>query len=290
MALWRRPNAGWLAGLALSIVAGLLPQTASASSYQARTYVPVLMYHYIRVNPEPRDRTGYALSVTPAVFHEQMDYLARNHFHVIPLATAVHAIRSNQALPPRSIVLTFDDGYADFFTKAIPEMRRYGFTATDYVVPGLIGRPSFMSWSQVVSADRLGFTIAAHTMHHVPLARIARASAIAEMRQSKQVLEGMVGHPVIEFAYPYGSFNGYLAGQARAMGFESAASTMPGAWHQPGELWWLDRQRVSGSTSLFGFARLVGGPWPGAALVAPAPAATIVKGIGRWRPRPIGRR
>jgi len=127
-------------------------------------------------------------------------------------------------------------------------------------------------------------------MHHVPLARIARASAIAEMRQSKQVLEGMVGHPVIEFAYPYGSFNGYLAGQARAMGFESAASTMPGAWHQPGELWWLDRQRVSGSTSLFGFARLVGGPWPGAALVAPAPAATIVKGIGRWRPRPIGRR
>jgi hypothetical protein len=67
---------------------------------------------------------------------------------------------------------------------------------------------------------------------------------------------------VVEFAYPYGSFNGYLAGQARAMGFESAASTMPGAWHEPGELWWLYRQRVGGSTTLASFAGLVGGPRP----------------------------
>ena len=47
------------------------------------------MYHYIRVNPDPRDRVGFALSVTPAAFHAQMAYLARNHFHVIPLSAAV---------------------------------------------------------------------------------------------------------------------------------------------------------------------------------------------------------
>jgi len=65
-----------------------------------------------------------------------------------------------------------------------------------------------------------------------------------------------------EFTYPYGSFNGYLVGRARAMGFESAASTIPGAWHQPGELWWLNRQRVGGWTTLASFARLVAGPRP----------------------------
>jgi peptidoglycan/xylan/chitin deacetylase (PgdA/CDA1 family) len=224
-----------LAVLVLPLLAGLFPQPAEASS-TSWTYVPVLMYHYIRVNPDPRDRTGFALSVTPAAFHSQMDYLARNHFNVIPLSQAVAAIRAHGPLPPRPVVLTFDDGYADFYTTAVPEMRRYGFTATDYVVPGLIGRGSFMSWSQVIAADRLGFTIGAHTMHHVALAGIRSSSAIWEMLESKRQLQEMVGHPVIEFAYPYGSFNAYLAGRARAMGFESAASTIAGARHQPGEL------------------------------------------------------
>jgi peptidoglycan/xylan/chitin deacetylase (PgdA/CDA1 family) len=153
-------------------------------------------------------------------------------------------------------------------------MRRYGFTGTDYVVPNFVGRGSFMTWSQVIEADRLGFTIGAHTMNHVALARVPTWRALAEMSQSKTTLEQMVGHPVIEFAYPYGSFNGYLAGRARAMGFESATSTTPGAWHEPGALWWLHRQRVSGWTSLAAFAQLVGGPWPGAPEAAAPPVFT----------------
>jgi peptidoglycan/xylan/chitin deacetylase (PgdA/CDA1 family) len=247
--------------LVLPLLAGLVPLPAAAAS-TSWTYVPVLMYHYIRVNPDPRDRAGFALSVTPTAFHNQMAYLARNHFTVIPLSRAVAAIRSHQPLPPRSVVLTFDDGYADFYTTAIREMAHYGFTATDFVVPGLVGRGSFMSWSQVVAADRMGFTIGAHTMHHVALTRLRTSSAVWEMSESKRQLEEMLGHPVIEFAYPYGSFNGYLAGRARAMGFESAAATTRGSWHQPGELWSLSRQRVSGWTSLDEFARLVGGPRP----------------------------
>jgi peptidoglycan/xylan/chitin deacetylase (PgdA/CDA1 family) len=220
------------------------------------------MYHYIRVNPNPRDRVGFALSVTPAAFHAQMAYLSRNQFHVIPLSQAIAAIRNHGPLPSRPVVLTFDDGYADFYTTAVPEMRRYGFTATDYVVPHLVGRGSFMTWSQVIAADRLGFTIGAHTMNHVALRQYPTARALWEMSESKRQLQEVLGHPVTEFAYPYGSFTSYLAGRARAMGFESAASTMPGAWHQPGELWWLTRQRVGGSTSLLGFAGLVGGPRP----------------------------
>jgi len=261
--------------LVLPLVAGLFPHPAEASS-ASWTYVPVLMYHYIRVNPNPRDRAGFALSVTPAAFHAQMDYLARNQFHVIPLSQAVAAIRAHGALPSRPVVLTFDDGYADFYTTAVPEMRRYGFTATDYVVPGLVGRGSFMSWSQVVAVDRLGFTIGAHTMNHVALTRVPTWRAVAEMSESKKALEDMLGHPVTEFAYPYGNFNRYLAGRARAMGFESAASTMPGAWHQPGELWWLDRQRVSGWTTLAGFAQLVGGPRPGPPAAPAVPAPPVV--------------
>jgi peptidoglycan/xylan/chitin deacetylase (PgdA/CDA1 family) len=276
-----------LALLVLPFFAGLTPQPAAASS---GTYVPVLMYHYIRVNPDARDRAGYALSVTPTEFHNQMAYLARNHFNVIPLSRAVAAIRSYQSLPPRSVVLTFDDGYADFYTTAIREMAHYGFTATNYVVPGRVGQASFMSWSQVVAADRMGFTIGAHTMHHVALTRLRSSSAVWEMSESKRQLEGVLGHPVTEFAYPYGNFNGYLAGRARAMGFESAAATTPGAWHQPGELWWLSRQRVSGWTSLAEFARLVGGPWPGAP-ASPVPSASSLPRAGQLAPgQPVAHR
>src|SRR6267378_8155126 len=99
--------------LILPLFAALFPEPASASA-TSPTYVPVLMYHYIRFNPDPRDAAGFTLSVTPLAFHAQMAYLARNHFNVIPLSRAVAAIRSHQPLPPRSVVLTFDDGYVDF--------------------------------------------------------------------------------------------------------------------------------------------------------------------------------
>jgi peptidoglycan/xylan/chitin deacetylase (PgdA/CDA1 family) len=120
-------------------------------------------------------------------------------------------------------------------------------------------------------------------MNRVSLTAVPTWRALAEMSQSKQALQQMVGHPVIEFAYPYGSFSWYLADRARAMGFESAASTMPGTWHEPGELWSLHRQRVSGWTSLAAFAGLVGGPWPGAPVVTPAPPAPVPSGPSRPR-------
>jgi peptidoglycan/xylan/chitin deacetylase (PgdA/CDA1 family) len=181
------------------------------------------------------------------------------------------------------VVLTFDDGYADFYTTAVPEMQRYGFTATDYVIVNRVGRGSFMTWSQVTAADRLGFTIGAHTMNHVALARYPTSSALWEMSESKRQLQQVLGHPVIEFAYPYGSFNWYLAGRARAMGFESATSTIAGAWSQPGDLWSLHRQRVSGSTSLQAFAQLVGGPWPGVP-ASPATPPTPLPPTGHYTP------
>lgn len=233
-----------------------------ADWYSNSTYVPVLMYHYIRVNPDRRDRTGFSLSVTPAMFHAQMDYLARNHFRVLDLQDVVWAMRIQHPLPPRSVVLTFDDGYADFYTAAAPELRRYGFTATSYVVTGFVGRPGYLSWPQISELDHQGFTIGAHTVHHAALGRLPLAQASWEMAQCKATLEAVLGHPVTHLAYPYGSFTSALVRRAQELGFESATSTLTGAWHPGWELWSLHRMRVSGYASLRDFARLVGGPSP----------------------------
>jgi peptidoglycan/xylan/chitin deacetylase (PgdA/CDA1 family) len=226
------------------------------------TYVPILYYHYIRINPNPSDRVGFGLSTPPAMFRAQMQYLADQEFHVISLHQAVTAIRDHTKLPSRPVVLTFDDGYADFYTAAMPVLLSHGFTATDFVISGRLGRLGFMTPTQVVAADALGFTIGAHTVDHVALAAQAPAGATWQMRQSKLALEGLLGHPVADFAYPYGSFNAFDMAQAQKLGFETAVSTMSGTAHSAGQLMDLSRMRIGGGLPLTAFANVVGGPRP----------------------------
>jgi peptidoglycan/xylan/chitin deacetylase (PgdA/CDA1 family) len=242
----------------------LAPPTAPSLPVGPSTYVPILYYHYIRINPNPRDRVGFGLSVPPAMFRAQMQYLADHGYHVVGLHDAVMAILRHSGLPSRPVVLTFDDGYADFYTAAIPILQSYGFTATDFVISGRMGGWSYMTPAQVAAADSMGFTIGAHTVNHIALAAVAPARASWEMRQSKLTLEALLGHAVIDFAYPYGSFNAYDQAVARQLGFEEAAATIGGSWHWPGQLMNLYRIRVGGGLNLLGYAYLVGGPAPSA--------------------------
>jgi peptidoglycan/xylan/chitin deacetylase (PgdA/CDA1 family) len=226
------------------------------------TYVPILYYHYIRINPNPRDRVGFGLSTPPAIFRVQMQYLANHGFHVISLHEAVAAIKNHSGLPSHPVVLTFDDGYADFFTAAVPVLQSHGFTATSFVVSGRMGWGGYMTPSQVVAADSMGFTIGAHTVDHLALAAQPPARATWEMKQSKLTLEGLLGHPVADFAYPYGSFNAYDMAQAKSLGFETAVSTISGTLHSAGQLFLLSRTRIGGGLPLSTFAAVVGGPPP----------------------------
>src|SRR2546421_6488111 len=243
------------------VLGELTPQLSPVPSGPL-TYVPILYYHYIRVNPNPGDRVGFGLSTPPAVFRAQMQYLADQGFHVISLHQAVVAVKSHGGLPSRPVVLTFDDGYADFFTVAVPILHSHGFTATDFVVTGRMGGSGFMTPGQVLAADGQGFTIGAHTVDHVALAAQTPARAAWEMKQSKLTLEALLGHPVIDFAHPYGSFNQYDMAQAKSLGFETAVSTLSGTAHYVGQLMELSRVRIGGGLPLTYFASVVGGPRP----------------------------
>ena len=244
------------------LVLGELTNRAAPVPAGPSTYLPILLYHYIRVNPNPTDRVGFNLSTTPSSFRLQMQYLADHSFHVLSLHQAVDAIAAHLPLPSHPIVLTFDDGYADFFTAAVPVMRAHSFTATDFVISGRMGLPGFMSPAQVLAADGFGFNIGAHTVDHYALAALTPARAAWETRQSRLSLESLLGHPVLDFAYPYGSYNAYDAALARRAGFECALSTLGGTVHTPGQLMFLSRVRIGGAMSLPTFAHLVGGPAP----------------------------
>jgi peptidoglycan/xylan/chitin deacetylase (PgdA/CDA1 family) len=215
--------------------------------------VPILMYHYVRVNPDPRDQLGFGLSVTPANFAQQMDALAAAGIQPITVADLAGAVLGQNGLPARPVVLTFDDGYADFYTNAAPILRAHGFPAAVYVITGKAGSFGYLTWEQIEDLDHSGFTMAAHTVNHVPLDQQAPGALAHEIRHSKQSLEEHLHHPVVDFAYPYGKFNSAVEGEVRAAGFTTAASTIGGNQHSRGTLWHLYRVGVTGRDNLAAF-------------------------------------
>ncbi len=225
-------------------------------------HVPILEYHYIRVNPNPRDRLGYNLSVTPDDFAAQMDWLRSSDFHPIDLGDLRAYFQEGAPLPSRPVVLTFDDGYEDFYTTAFPVLQAHEFKAVTYVVPGFLNRSGYMTTDQVQVVDESGIEVGAHTMHHVNLTKASAAELVLEVKGSRTVLEEMVGHPVLDFCYPSGQFNATVVAATQQGGFQSATTEVPGAaitWAN--RLTW-PRVRVMGGEKLQQFVTSLGQPEP----------------------------
>ena len=257
-------------GLALAaLVVGLpaAPAAASATAAPVRAVagsagavqVPVLMYHYIRVNPIASDRYGADLSVTPAHFAAQMRLLATHGFHPISLQQLADAFLYGTALPSRPVVLSFDDGYADFYTAAYPILQAWGFRATSFIITGKVGWGGYLTWAQMRQMQASGLIdFESHTVNHVELGLIALSRAQYEMQTSKAVLEAQLGRPIRFLCYPSGSYSYAVEQAAAADGYVAAFTTQPGSWESAGTRFALPRVRIHGSTTLAGFAWLVG--------------------------------
>jgi peptidoglycan/xylan/chitin deacetylase (PgdA/CDA1 family) len=219
--------------------------------------VPVVMYHYIRVNPDGRDRLGFALSVTPTDFAAQMDWLARAGYHPITNEDLYAYLNRTRGLPSKPVILTFDDGYADFYTTALPILKSHDFKATAYIVSGFVGRGGYMNGDQIREADRSGIEIGSHSVNHANLARSSLGSVRAELVDSKRNLEQLLGHPVNAFCYPSGKYTGTVAYEVAAAGYHNATTTAWGAWHSMGDRFVWGRLRAGGGQSLGDYAASV---------------------------------
>jgi peptidoglycan/xylan/chitin deacetylase (PgdA/CDA1 family) len=219
--------------------------------------VPILTYHYIRISTDVHDRLGFALSVTPYDFGAQMDWLAHNGYHPITTEDLYSYLNGTSGLPSRPVILTFDDGYTDFYTAALPILRAHDFKAVAYIISGYMGQPGYMTASQVAEADRQGIEIGSHTMSHPDLARLAAATVHAEVTGSKQSLEAIVGHPVVSFCYPSGRFTSFVVGEVAAAGYHDATTTAFGFVHTMSDRYIWARLRISGGEVLADFATAV---------------------------------
>lgn len=237
-----------------STVAAPLEQVATGP---ASIKVPIVTYHYIRVNPDVRDKLGFALSVTPADFAAQMDWLARAGYHPITTEDLYLYLNRTRGLPSKPVILTFDDGYADFYTTALPILKSHGFNATAYIVSGFVGRGGYMTADQIREADHSGIEIGSHSVNHPNLARSSIGNVRAEVGDSKRYLEQLLGHPVYSFCYPSGKFSGAVANEVAAAGYHEATTTAWGAWHTLADRFLWGRLRAGGGQSLGDYAAAI---------------------------------
>jgi len=188
--------------------------------------LPILMYHYVRTRPSTRvDRLGYRLSVSPAVFQSQMDWLFTHGYHPVNFNQLRTYFAGKSPLPSRPVVITLDDGYQDLYTAAFPILQMHHFTAVAYIVSGFIDKRGYVTSDEVVQLDRAGIEIGSHTVSHPDLAHVSFASAMFQVVESKRVLEDMLGHPVLDFAYPSGRYDAETIQAVEKAGYDTAVTT-----------------------------------------------------------------
>ncbi len=230
----------------------LAAQTAPQTPSVVMTGIPILMYHYVGNNPNPKDKARYALSVSPDQFEAQMAYLSQNGYTTISLDTLYAIFNKQSAKPAKPIVLTFDDGYIDFYYNAFPILSKYHLSAVEFIPTGLVGKPAYMTWDMIKQIQGSGLvTFEAHTVNHTNLTSVAYQQVLTELQTSKNDLAKQTGYPVNFIAYPYGSVNNAVVAAAVKFGFVGGLGTWLSRATGPSMV--MPRIRINGSLSLANF-------------------------------------
>jgi peptidoglycan/xylan/chitin deacetylase (PgdA/CDA1 family) len=160
------------------------------------------------------------------------------------------------------VVLTFDDGYEDNYTVVFPLLRRYGFTASFFIVTSTVGTKDHLSAAQIHEMARAGMEIESHGQHHLDFTRFSIPTARAELRRSREIIAGWTGHPVSFFAYPAGRYSTSLERLLGELGYRGALTEVPGFVTLQSNPYALERIRVAHDDTLRTFAQKLRLPVP----------------------------
>jgi peptidoglycan/xylan/chitin deacetylase (PgdA/CDA1 family) len=213
------------------------------------------MYHQV-VQDDERNRkvrrTNPAYTVTVDRFREQMGWLAENNFRT----RSLDDVFDPRTLLKDSVVITFDDGWADNFSHALPILREFGMSATVFVVTGFAGTPGYLDWERLREMSGCGISLQSHTVSHRPLESLDSREVAEELGTSKKVLEDRLGTPVHFVSMPQGSWNRRILDAARAAGYRGVCTSEPGFRHSLGTPAVFSRINVSDRISMASFSRI----------------------------------
>jgi peptidoglycan/xylan/chitin deacetylase (PgdA/CDA1 family) len=204
--------------------------------------VPILMYHYIEVAPASTTLKG--LYLNPKIFENQLQELQKNNYQTLFIFELASNFSNEKTLGQKNIVLTFDDGYEDFYTNVYPLLKKYNYKATLYIIINALDKKGYLTRAQVRELADSGLVeIASHTFNHPDLRKLKDKDIKFEIAASKKILEAISGKPVLSFAYPFGLYKPEFFDIASTTGYTSAASVMPGTRQGTGDQWLLRRLR-----------------------------------------------
>ena len=226
--------------------------------------ISILMYHQVGdFQPMQTHRSTYCHYRR---FASQMTWLHYFNYKVISLQQAMEGIQGKRPLAKHSVVLTFDDGYENFYQYAYPVLKKYNFPAMVYLLSGKIGgiadwfakdgrdTPPLLSKEQIFEMRQHKIDFGSHGINHFKLAEVTPDIARQEIVDSKKQLEDLLGEPIHDLCYPYGSHNPAVVEMAREAGYLTAVTCERAAARPGMDLLQLPRKAISYGDDLFGYA------------------------------------
>lgn len=207
--------------------------------------IPIITYHYIEYVKDPKDTIRQSLDIVPAIFEKELQALKDAKFQTIFVKDIPKIISGEIPYSSKSAVLTFDDGYEDFYTDAFPLLKKYKIKATIFVVNNFIGLKGFMNEKQLKEiVDSHLVEIGAHTLDHLYLKLLPINIVDKQVTESKKILEKTFKIKIESFAYPYGAFSQDTIKAIKLAGYTNAVSEISDVAQFNANLFFLSRIRA----------------------------------------------
>lgn len=233
-------------------------------SWVNRRKVTILSYHSVVDDHDPLRHDSYKQHLPIHFFRAHLDYLQRE-FKVISLAEFLRHLREGRRLPNYSVVLTFDDGFEDFYTVAARELAERRLPATIFVITdNAYGRlppngESFLSWAQVRELALAGIEVGSHTCTHPRLPDLAPEDAIRELADSRQAIQDHLDAMHVPLSYPHGLTTDSINQLAKSLGYSCAITSTLGPNTPDADIFKLNRTTIASDDNLPAFAARVSG-------------------------------
>jgi peptidoglycan/xylan/chitin deacetylase (PgdA/CDA1 family) len=224
------------------------------------TAIPILIYHSLKAEATEPYRH---FSMDPGRFTEHMEHIAASGIQTLTVGQLVAALAGDpKSMPERPLVITFDDGFEEMHSVALPVLTRLNLQSTAYIVTGHLGGKSrwlasvgegdrpLLSPGQVRDLDDAGVEIGSHGHRHVALDEIRFSQTVSDIDTSRVALEDIVSHPVVTFAYPYGYHSGRIKRYLAKSGFTSACGVKQALSHRDDDRFALARAIVGSDISM----------------------------------------
>lgn len=205
-----------------------IPTIVKTAADLADLKLPILMYHHVRDQDDPKDSPGNFLTATTKQFSQQLDYIQKAGFTPVTFQELEQGI-----MPQKPIILTFDDSYIDFYKYAYPELKKRHLSAVIYVITGKLNTDKFMTSDEILELSKnkkieIGSHTVTHPIYKINLRTLNDADLKKELVDSKNYLEKLTGIPVISFAYPAGKYNLHVRLAVKNAGYDFSVTVNPG--------------------------------------------------------------